>query len=496
MKFKSLREFIAHLEKLGELRRIPVPVDPRLEITEICQRTLRAQGPALLFEKPKGSDIPLLGNLFGTTRRVALAMGRESVEELREVGKLLSFLKEPQLPRGIGDAMEKLPEFKQLLHVVPRVVSDAPCRQHVIESGDVDLSQLPVQTCWPEDAGPLITFGLVITRGPYKERQNIGIYRQQVIARNKVIMRWLPHRGGAVDFREWKEAHPGQRFPVVVAIGADPATLLAAVAPIPDTLSEFQFAGLLRGSRSEVVPCGCATLHVPAAAEIVLEGYIDPAEEALEGPFGDHTGYYNSQEKFPVFTIERITHRDRPIYHSAYMGRSPHDEPSILAMALNEVFIPLLQKQFPEIVDFYLPPEGCSYRVACVSIRKRYAGHARRIMFGVWSYLRQFSYTKFVIVTDDDINVRDWKEVVWAMTTRMDPVRDTLLVENTPIDYLDFASPVSGLGGKMGLDATNKWPGEAARAWGRPISMSAEVVRRVDDLWRRLGIEETVPPHS
>jgi 4-hydroxy-3-polyprenylbenzoate decarboxylase len=494
MKFKNLREFIAHLEKLGELRRIPVPVDPRLEITEICQRTLRTQGPALLFEKPKGSDIPLLGNLFGTTRRVALAMGRESVEDLREVGKQLAFLKEPQLPRGIGDAMEKLPEFKQLLHVVPRVVSDAPCRQHVIEGEDVDLSKLPVQTCWPDDAGPLITFGLVITKGPYKERQNIGIYRQQVIGRNRVIMRWLPHRGGAVDFREWKVAHPGKRFPVAVAIGADPATLVAAVAPVPDTLSEFQFAGLLRGARSEVVHCHGGALYAPASAEFVLEGYLEPEEEALEGPFGDHTGYYNSQEKFPVFTIERITHRDQPIYHSAYMGRSPHDEPSILAMALNEVFIPLLQKQFPEIVDFYLPPEGCSYRVACVSIRKRYAGHARRIMFGVWSYLRQFTYTKFVIVTDDDINVRDWKEVVWAMTTRMDPVRDTLLVENTPIDYLDFASPVSGLGGKMGLDATNKWPGETTRAWGRPISMSAEVVRRVDELWRRLGIEGVMPP--
>ena len=495
MKFKNLREFLAHLEKLGELRRIPVPVDPKLEITEICQRTLRAQGPALLFEKPKGSDIPLLGNLFGTTRRVALAMGHKSVEELREVGRQLAFLKEPQLPRGIGDAMEKLPSFKQLLHVVPRVVSDAPCRQHVIEGADVDLSKLPIQTCWPEDAGPLITFGLVITKGPYKERQNIGIYRQQVIGRNRVIMRWLPHRGGAVDFREWKEAHPGKRFPVAVAIGADPATLVAAVTPIPDTLSEFQFAGLLRGSRSEVARCHAGTLYAPASAEFVLEGYIEPEEEALEGPFGDHTGYYNSQEKFPVFTVERITHRDQPIYHSAYMGRSPHDEPSILAMALNEVFIPLLQKQFPEIVDFYLPPAACSYRVACVSIRKRYAGHARRIMFGVWSYLRQFTYTKFVIVTDDDINVRDWKEVVWAMTTRMDPVRDTLLVENTPIDYLDFASPVSGLGGKMGLDATNKWPGETARAWGRPISMSAEVVQRVDELWRRLGIEGTVSPH-
>jgi 4-hydroxy-3-polyprenylbenzoate decarboxylase len=488
MKYKNLREFIAHLEGQGELKRISVPVDPRFEITEICQRTLRAGGPALLFEKPKGSDIPLLGNLFGTTRRVAQAMGRESLEELREVGKLLAFLKEPQLPRGIGDAFDKLPGFRQLLHVVPRVVNDAPCQKNVIECDAVDLSRLPIQTCWPEDAGQLISFGLVITKGPYKERQNIGIYRQQVIGKNRVIMRWLPHRGGAIDFREWKETNPGKRFPVAVVIGADPATLLAAVTPIPDTLSEFQFAGLLRGARSEVVSCGHAALQVPASAEIVLEGFVEPEEEALEGPFGDHTGYYNSQEKFPVFTIERITHRDRPVYHSAYMGRSPYDEPSVLAMALNEVFIPLLQKQFPEIVDFYLPPEGCSYRVACVSIKKRYAGHAKRIMFGVWSYLRQFTYTKFVIVTDDDVNVRDWKEVIWAMTTRMDPVRDTLLVENTPIDYLDFASPVSGLGGKMGLDATNKWPGETTRPWGRPIVMNEEVKKRVDEMWRSLGI--------
>ncbi len=488
MKYKNLRDFIAHLEKLGELKRVTVPVDPRLEITEICSRTLRANGPALLFEKLKGSDIPLLGNLFGSTRRVALAMGRESIEELREVGRLLSFLKEPQLPRGIGDAMDKLPEFKQLLHVLPRVVSDAPCRSRVIEAADVDLSRLPVQTCWPEDAGPLITFGLVITKGPYKERENIGIYRQQLIGRNKVIMRWLPHRGGAIDFREWKEAHPGQRFPVAVVIGADPATLVAAVTPIPDTLSEFQYAGLLRGARSEVVSSHGGALHVPASAEMVLEGHIAPDEEALEGPFGDHTGYYNAREKFPVFTVERITHRDQPIYHSAYMGRSPYDEPSILAMALNEIFIPLLQKQFPEIVDFYLPPEACSYRVACVSIKKRYAGHARRIMFGVWSYLRQFTYTKFVIVTDDDIDVRDWKEVIWALSTRMDPVRDTLLVENTPIDYLDFASPVSGLGGKMGLDATSKWPGETSREWGRPIVMSEDVKQRVDEMWAGLGI--------
>ena len=488
MKYSNLRDFVSDLESRKELRRVTVAVDPSMEITEICRRTLCAGGPALLFEKPKGSEIPLLGNLFGTTRRVARAMGHESIEELRDVGRLLSFLKEPQLPSGLGDAIDKLPEFKQLLHVLPRVVGDAPCRRHVIEGADVDLSRLPIQTCWPEDAGPLITFGLVITKGPYKERQNIGIYRQQMIGRNRVIMRWLPHRGGALDFREWKVANPGKRFPVVVVIGADPATLVAAVTPIPDTLSEFQFAGLLRGARSEVVLCQTGSLYIPASAEIVLEGYIDPKEEALEGPFGDHTGYYNSQEKFPVFTIERITHRDKPIYHGAYMGRSPYDEPSVLAMALNEVFIPLLQKQFPEIVDFYLPPEACSYRVACISIRKSYAGHARRIMFGVWSYLRQFTYTKFVIVTDDDINVRDWKEVIWAMTTRMDPARDTLLVENTPIDYLDFASPVSGLGGKMGLDATNKWPGETTRLWGKPITMNQEVKKRVDALWNQLGI--------
>jgi len=489
VRFQNLRDFIAHLEALGELKRVRIPLDPRFEITEVSQRTLRAGGPALLIENPKGFSMPLLCNLFGTTRRVALAMGHESIEELYEVGRLLAFLKEPQVPRGIGEALDNLPGFKQLLYVLPRQVSAAPCRQNIIDGADVDLSRLPVQTCWPEDAGPLITFGLVITKGPYKERQNIGIYRQQVIARNKVIMRWLPHRGGAQDFREWQEAHPGKRFPVAVVIGADPATMLAAVTPIPDTLSEFQFAGLLRGARSEVVPCQHGTLHVPASAEMVLEGHIEPGEEALEGPFGDHTGYYNSQEKFPVMTINRITTRDNPIYHSAYMGRSPYDEPSVLAMALNEVFVPLLQKQFPEIVDFYLPPEGCSYRVACVSIRKSYPGHARRIMFGVWSSLRQFTYTKLVIVTDDDINVRDWKEVIWAMATRMDPVRDTLLVDNTPIDYLDFASPVSGLGGKMGFDATNKWPGETHRQWGKPIVMNDEVKQRISNIWDQLGID-------
>lgn len=488
MKYGNLNDFLRDLEAAGDLKRIRAPIDPVLEVTEICQRTLRAGGPALLFENPKGSNIPLLGNLFGHTRRVARAIGRESVEELREVGEMLAFLKEPQLPRGLKEAFENLAEWKQLLHVSPRVLRNAPCRDVVIEGPDVDLSRLPIQQQWPDDAGRLITFGLVITKGPYKERQNIGIYRQQVIGRNKVIMRWLHHRGGAIDFREFQEANPGKPFPLAVVIGADPATLLAAVTPIPDTLSEFQFAGLLRGARSEVVPDVTGTLSIPASAEIVFEGHIQPGETALEGPFGDHTGYYNAQDHFPVFTIERITMREKPIYHSSYMGRSPYDEPSVLAMALNEVFIPILKKQFPEIVDFYLPPEGCSYRVACVSIKKRYPGHARRIMFGVWSYLRQFTYTKFVIVTDDDINVRDWKDVIWAMTTRMDPARDTLVVDNTPIDYLDFASPAQSLGGKIGMDATNKWPGETTRAWGKPIAMREDVKRRVDEMWKSLGI--------
>ena len=489
MKYGNLRGFIRDLEASGDLRRIRAPVDPVLEVTEICQRTLRAGGPALLFENPRGSSIPLLGNLFGTTRRVARALGHESVTELRAVGRMLAFLKEPQLPRGLQEMFDKLPEWKQVLHVPPRAVKSAPCREHVFEGPDVDLARLPIQHCWPEDAGRLITFGLVITKGPYKERQNIGIYRQQVIAKNKVIMRWLPHRGGALDFREFQEAHPGRPFPLAVVIGADPATLLAAVTPIPDTLSEFEFAGLLRGARSEVLPDVSGTRSIPESADIVLECHIQPGETALEGPFGDHTGYYNAQDHFPVFTIERLSHRGNPIYHSSYMGRSPYDEPSVLAQALNEVFIPILQKQFPEIVDFYLPPEGCSYRIACVSIKKRYPGHARRVMFGVWSYLRQFTYTKFVIVTDDDIDVREWKDVIWAMTTRMDPARDSFVVENTPIDYLDFASPEPGLGGKIGMDATNKWPGETRRPWGRPIHMSAKVRRRVDALWDNLGID-------
>ena len=488
MKYADLRDFINQLEKTGQLKRITQEIDPCLEMTEICDRTLRAGGPALLFENPKGSDIPVLGNLFGTPERVAMGMGEDSVEALREVGKLLAMLKEPEPPKGMKDAWDKLPVFKQVLNMSPKIIKGAACQKHIIEGDDVDLGKLPIQTCWPGDAGPLITWALVITKGPNKERQNLGIYRQQVIGKNKVIMRWLAHRGGALDFKDWRETHPGEPFPVTVALGADPATILGAVTPVPDSLSEYAFAGLLRGSKTEVTKCIGSDLQVPASAEFVLEGVIHPGEEAEEGPFGDHTGYYNEVERFPVFTIERITHRDDPIYHSTYTGRPP-DEPAVLGVALNEVFVPILQKQFPEITDFYLPPEGCSYRVAVVSMKKQYPGHAKRVMLGVWSFLRQFMYTKFVIVTDDDVNVRDWKDVIWAMTTRMDPARDTTIIENTPIDYLDFASPVSGLGSKIGLDATNKWPGETQREWGKPISMDQAVKARIDSIWQELGID-------
>ena len=487
MQYRDLRDFLAQLESRGLLKRIGAEVDPRLEMTEICDRTLKAGGPALLFERPAGHDIPVLGNLFGTPERVALALGRGSVAELREVGSLLAALKEPEAPRGLRDAMDKLPLFRKVLDMAPKEVRHAPCREVAREAGDVDLGRLPVQTCWPDDAGPLITWGLVVTRGPEKPRQNMGIYRQQVIGPNRTIMRWLSHRGGALDFRDWQAARPGEPFPVAVALGADPATILAAVTPVPDTLSEFAFAGLLRGHRTEVTRTAAGDLMVPASAEIVLEGHIHPGDEADEGPFGDHTGYYNEVERFPVFTVERVTHRRQPIYHSTYTGRPP-DEPAVLGVALNEVFVPLLQKQFPEIADFYLPPEGCSYRLAVVTMRKQYAGHAKRVMMGVWSYLRQFMYTKFVIVTDDDIDARDWKDVIWALTTRMDPARDTVILENTPIDYLDFASPVAGLGGKIGFDATHKFPGETQREWGRPIRMSDGVRRRVDELWPSLGL--------
>ncbi len=485
MKYKDLRDFIKQLEKQGELKRITVEVDPYLEMTEICDRVLKQGGPALLFENPKGANIPVLANLFGTPRRVAMGMGAESVSELRGIGELLAYLKEPEPPKGLKDAWEKFPVFKQVLNMAPKIISNPPCQELVRTGDEIDLGVYPIQTCWPEDAAPLITWPLVITKGPNKDRQNLGIYRLQVIAKNKVIMRWLAHRGGALDFMEFQKAHPGQPFPVSVALGADPATILAAVTPVPDSLSEYAFAGLLRGSKTEVAKSLLNDLQVPASAEIVLEGFIYPGEFAPEGPYGDHTGYYNEVADFPVFTIETITQRQAPIYHSTYTGKPP-DEPAILGLALNEVFIPILQKQFPEIVDFYLPPEGCSYRMAVISMKKQYAGHAKRVMLGTWSFLRQFMYTKFVIVVDEDVDVRNWQDVIWAITTRMDPARDLTILENTPIDYLDFASPVSGLGSKVGFDATNKWPGETNREWGRTITMSPEVVKKVDQMWDTL----------
>ena len=487
MKYKDLRDFIRQLEAKGELVRISQPIDTDLEMTEIADRTLRAGGPALLFENPKNHDMPVLANLFGTPERVAMGMGQDSVEALREVGKLLAYLKEPEPPKGLKDLWEKLPVFKQVLNMPAKVLKKAPCQEVVLTGDDVDLLKIPVQRCWPGDAAPLVTWGLSVTKGPHKKRQNLGIYRQQVIGKNKLIMRWLSHRGGALDFREWCQTHPGEPYPVSVALGADPATILGAVTPVPDTLSEYAFAGLLRGDKTEVVKSISNDLQVPASAEIVLEGYIAQDETAPEGPYGDHTGYYNEVDEFPVFTVTHITHRKDPIYHSTYTGRPP-DEPAILGVALNEVFVPILQKQFPEIVDFYLPPEGCSYRMAVVTMKKQYPGHAKRVMMGVWSFLRQFMYTKFVIVCDDDVNARDWNDVIWAITTRMDPARDTVMIENTPIDYLDFASPVSGLGSKMGMDATNKMPGETDREWGVPIVMDEDVKKRVDDIWDSLGI--------
>jgi len=487
MRYKDLRDFIKGLEKRGELKRISTEVDPYLQVTEICDRTLKLEGPALLFENPKGHNIPILANLFGTTKRVALGMGQENTDSLREIGELLAFLKEPEPPKGIRDAFDKFPAYRQVLNLGPKIINKPPCQEVVIEEDDIDLSNYPIQTCWPEDAGPLVTWPLVVTKGPNKDRQNLGIYRQQVIGKNKLIMRWLSQRGGALDFKEWQEAHPGKPFPVCVVLGADPATILGAVTPIPDNLSEYAFAGLLRGRRTRLSKSLSNDLQVPASAEIILEGVINPGEVADEGPFGDHTGYYNEVEKFPVFTVKKITQRENPIYHSTYTGRPP-DEPAILGMALNEVFVPIFRKQFPEITDFYLPPEGCSYRMAVVTMKKQYPGHAKRVMMGVWSYLRQFMYTKFIIVTDDDVNARDWKDVIWAMTTRMDPSRDTVFIENTPIDYLDFASPVAGLGSKIGFDATNKWPGETQREWGRPITMDKNIKASVDDLWNELGI--------
>ncbi len=485
--FKDLRDFIKVLEDKELLKRVSIEVDPYLEMTEICDRTLNQAGPALLFENPKNHSVPVLANLFGTTQRVAMAMGANEAKDLREIGKLLAFLKEPEPPKSIKDAWDNMPKFKKVLDMAPKIVKKAKCQQIVIDKDEVDLETLPIQTCWPEDAAPLITWGLVTTKGPNKKRQNMGIYRMQVIDKNRVIMRWLSHRGGALDYLEWQQTNPGEPFPVAVALGADPATTLAAVTPVPDSLSEHAFAGLLRGSKTELVKCKDSDLQVPASSEIILEGFIYPDDMADEGPYGDHTGYYNEVESFPVFTITKMTTRENPIYHSTYTGRPP-DEPSVLGEALNEVFVPILQKQFPEITDFYLPPEGCSYRMAIVSMKKQYPGHAKRVMFGVWSFLRQFMYTKFVIVVDDDVDTRNWNDVIWAITTRMDPARDTLLVENTPIDYLDFASPVSGLGSKMGMDATSKWPGETKREWGRAIVKDKDIVKKVDEMWDDLGI--------
>ncbi|WP_136247346.1 4-hydroxy-3-polyprenylbenzoate decarboxylase [Halomonas borealis] len=488
MKYKDLREFIAALEEQGELKRVSAEVDPYLEITEICDRTLQAGGPALLFENVKGHDMPLLGNLFGTPKRVAMGMGQDSVASLREVGELLAFLKEPEPPKGFRDALDKLPVYKQVMSMGPKRLKRAPVQEVVLEGDEVDLDRLPIQHCWPGDAAPLVTWPLVITKGPHKSRQNLGIYRQQKLSRHRLIMRWLSHRGGALDFQEWCREHPGEPFPVAVALGADPATILGAVTPVPDSLSEYAFAGLLRGSRTELIKCGHAELEVPASSEIILEGFLYPDDTAPEGPYGDHTGYYNEVETFPVFTVTRMTMRRDAIYHSTYTGRPP-DEPAVLGLALNEVFVPILRRQFPEIVDFYLPPEGCSYRMAVVTMKKQYPGHAKRVMMGVWSFLRQFMYTKFVVVLDDDVSARDWKDVIWAITTRMDPARDTVMVENTPIDYLDFASPVAGLGSKMGLDATDKWPGETDREWGTPIVMDEAVKARVNERWDELGID-------
>jgi len=498
MPYQSLRDFMEALEKSGRLVRVTEPVSPNLEMTEIQTRLLAEGGPAVLFENVVGDDgkkydMPVLVNLFGTVDRVAAGMNRKP-EELREVGETLAFLKQPEPPASIREAFSLLPLAKTVMAMKPKTVSKAPCQEVVLQGDDIDLSKIPVQSCWPGEPGPLITWPLVVTQGPSagakggdkRDVFNLGIYRMQVLGKNKTIMRWLKHRGGAQHHARWKQ-EKREPLPAAIVLGADPGTILAAVTPVPDTLSEYQFAGLLRGEKVELVDCKTVPLKVPATAEIILEGYVSLDEYAPEGPYGDHTGYYNSVEDFPVFTVTAITMRKKPIYLSTFTGRPP-DEPSVLGEALNDVFVPLLQQQFPEIVDFWLPPEGCSYRIAVVSMKKAYAGHAKRVMMGVWSFLRQFMYTKFVIVVDDDIDVRDWKDVMWAISTRMDPVRDITTVTDTPIDYLDFASPVSGLGGKLGLDATNKLPGETNREWGEKIYMEDDIIDRVDQKWERYGL--------
>ena len=500
MPYASLRDFMARLEQEGRLVRVTEPVSTVLEMTEIHTRLLAEKGPAVLFENVIREDgtkspMPVLINLFGTVERVAWGMDREP-HELRQVGETLAFLKQPEPPRGLKEAFQLLPLAKQVMAMRPGSVSRAPCQEVVLTGDDVDLSILPVQSCWPREPAPLITWPLIVTKGPSDSREdnfNLGIYRMQRLGRNKTIMRWLKHRGGAQHHQRWKQSGKREPLPAAAVLRADPGTILAAVTPVPETLAEYQFAGLLRGERVDLVECKTVPLKVPATAEIVLEGYVSLDEYADEGPYGDHTGYYNSVEPFPVFTVTAITMRRDPIYLSTFTGRPP-DEPSVLGEALNEVFIPLLQQQFPEIVDFWLPPEGCSYRIAVVSMKKAYPGHAKRVMMGVWSFLRQFMYTKWVIVVDDDINARDWKDVMWAVSTRMDPVRDITMIEGTPIDYLDFASPESGLGGKVGMDATNKLPPETHREWGEKLYMDQGVVDKVTDMWDRLGLPGSGKP--
>ncbi len=517
MKYLDLRDFVNQLESRGELKRIKTPISSHLEVTEVSDRVLKSGGPALLFEKVihrnSSSKIPILTNLFGTAERIAYGMGVENIKDFRAIGELLANLKEPEPPKKFSEIFQKISELKSALwDMRPKILKRGVCQEIILALEDVDLFQLPIQTCWPGDVAPLITWGLVITRNPISNRQNLGIYRQQLLCKNKLIMRWLSHRGGSLDFQEHARKNKDKAFPIVVAIGADPATILGAVTPVPDNLSEYQFAGLLRGARTEVTKAVGNSLFVPSSAEIILEGNILPIsdpraifpsqeskvpypknrifhdyEMALEGPYGDHTGYYNEEEWFPVFTIDRITMRSKPIYHSTYTGK-PIDEPAILGQALNEIFVPLLQKQMPEIVDFYLPPEGCSYRLATVSIKKQYPGHAKRVMFGIWGILKQFMYTKYIIVVDDDINPRNWDEVIWAITTRTDPDRDILIAKNTPIDYLDFSSPISGLGSKLGMDATNKFSTETARKWGVPIEMDKSTKKRIDKIWSELGL--------
>lgn len=486
-KYKDLREFISILEKKNNLKRISVEVDPILEITEIADRTIRKNGPALYFEKTKNSNMPLLCNLFGSTERVAMAMGKKKFSDLKKIGKILSFIKEPELPSNFRDFLKKIPHLKKILYMPLKKTKKAPCQEEIFQGKNIDLSKYPIMKCWPKDANRLINFGLTVTQGPNKKRQNLGIYRQQVIDKNKLIMRWLPQRGGALDFKEWCIRYPGINFPVSVILGADPATIISAVTPIPDNLSEYSFAGLLRGKKTEVVKCISNNLEVSARAEIVLEGYINPNETCSEGPHGDHTGYYNEIETFPVFTVTHITQRHNAIYHSTYTGKYP-DEPSILSMSLNELFIPIIQKQFPEILDFYLPPEACSYRLAIVKIKKQYIGHAKQVMMGIWSYLKQFIYIKLIVICDEDIDIRSWENVIWSIVTRLDPKRDTICIQNTPIDYLDFASPISGLGSKMGFDATNKWKGETKRLWGNPIIQDSKIINYINDIWEKLKI--------